>query len=366
MATEDTNRGAFRIQEHYCRTNASPIYADVCAALADGLTRATRTGARVLDWPGEPTRDAVPLRLIGGLHALVLSGADGPLADVFAGRIAAPARIAAVVGDVLRDHDDALFPWLDGPPQTNEPGRSGALMTGLLAVAARFGPRLEVLEIGSSAGLNLLIDRYRIDLGGTVVGPVDSPVSIVPDWRGPPPASVPVEIVSIRGCDVNPMDATDPVVEARLAAFIWAEAPERLARVQGAIAMLRTRPVDLVQADAADWVEARLAEPQAAGVTRVLMHSVVWQYLPEPVADRIRAAMTAAGARATAERPLAWVSMEPDRSLGYQVVRMRGGPDDDGWRVLATAHAHAAWIDSRAPDAGDGGIALPDGARVRI
>ena len=366
MATEDINRGAFRIQEHYCRSNASPIYAAVCAALADGLTRDTRTGARVLDWAAEPTRDAVPLRLIGGLHALVLAGLDPALADVFAGRIADPARVADTLSAVLRDHDAALYPWLDGPPQTNEPGRSGALTTGLLAVAARFGPALAVLEIGSSAGLNLLIDRYRIDLGGTIVGPADAPVSIVPDWRGPPPASVPVEIVSVRGCDVNPMDATDPVVEARLAAYIWAEAPERLRRVQGAIAMLREKPVDLVRADAADWIEARLAEPQAAGVTRVLMHSVVWQYLPQAVADRIRAAMAAAGARATADRPLAWVSMEPDRSLGHQIVRMRGWPGDDGWHVLATAHAHAAWIDSRAPDAEDAGIALPEGAQVRV
>ena len=366
MADEQTNRGAFRIQEHYCRANAAPIYAAVCAALTERLSRDTRTGARVLDWPGEPTRDAVPLRLIGGLHALVLAGRDAALSDVFAGRIDDPARIGAVIADVLRTQDAALYPWLDGPPQTNEPGRSAALMTGLLAVAAWFGPRLEVLEIGSSAGLNLLIDRYRIDLGGTVTGRADAPVAIVPDWRGAPPPDVPIAIESVRGCDVHPMDATDPAVEARLAAFIWAEAPERLRRVQAAIAMLRDRAVDLARADAADWIEARLAEPQAAGVTRVLMHSVVWQYLPEATAARIRAAMTAAGDRATAARPLAWVSMEPDRSLGHQVIRMRGWPGDSGWRVLGTAHAHAAWIDSRAPDAVEEGIALPDGAKVDI
>ena len=191
-------------------------------------------------------------------------------------------------------------------------------------------------------------------------------MSIVPDWRGPPPADVPVAIVSVRGCDVHPMDATDPAVEARLAAYIWAEAPERLARVQGVIAMLRARPVDLVRADAADWIEAQLAEPQAAGVCRVLMHSVVWQYLPEPTAERIRGAMKAAGARATAERPLAWVMMEPDRSLGHQVLRMRGWPGEEGWQVLATAPAHAAWIASRAPDAADAGIALPEGAQVKV
>ncbi|WP_347340710.1 hypothetical protein [Sphingomonas sp. CROZ-RG-20F-R02-07] len=50
MTGEAVVRQAFRIQEHYCRANAAPIYAEVCAALAKGLSRDTRTGARVLDW----------------------------------------------------------------------------------------------------------------------------------------------------------------------------------------------------------------------------------------------------------------------------------------------------------------------------
>ena len=236
-------------------------------------------------------------------------------------------------------------------------------MTGLIEVARRFGPKLELLEIGSSAGLNLLIDRYRIDLGGTMIGPADSPVTIRPDWQGAAPEPTPLDIVSVKGCDVAPMDATDPAVEARLAAYVWAEEPQRLMRVRKAIAMMRERGVDLVRADAADWVEAQLAEPQTAGVTRVLMHSVVWQYLPEPVAERIRAAMKAAGARATPDKPLAWVMMEPDRALGYQVIRVRHWPDGDAWRVVGTSHAHGRWIKPGNPDERDG-IDLPDSARL--
>ena len=364
MASEENVRGAFRIQAHYCSANGAPIYARIAGALAQGLTRETRTGARVLDWPGEPTRDALPLRLIGGLHALVLAGKDEELAAVYRGATTDPAAVEDVLAGVFARHDAALLPWLDGPPQTNEPGRSAALMTGLIEVARRYGPRLEVLEIGSSAGLNLLIDRYRIDLGGTGVGPADAAVSIAPAWRGPPPVPVPVEIVAIRGCDVAPMDATDPAVEARLAAYTWPEAPERLTRVRAAIALMRERGVDLVEADAADWVEARLAEPQLAGVTRVLMHSVVWQYLPEPVADRIRVAMAAAGAGATRERPLAWVMMEPDRSLGHQVIRVRSWPDADAWEAIGHAHAHAAWIEAGDGESAVARIDLPEGARV--
>lgn len=365
MAGEDNNRGAFRIQEFYCTKNGAPMYARLCTAIAEGLTRDSKVGAQVIDWPGEPTRDALPLRFIGGLHALVRAGKDAGLAAIFAGETVDPAAIAADLNRALVAHDDELLPWLDGPPQTNEPGRSGSLMTGLLEVARRFGSRIELLEIGSSAGLNLLIDRYAFDLGGTTAGPADSPVTLTPEWTGPAPEPAAVDIVSVRGCDIQPLDATDPAVATRLLAYVWPEMPVRFGRMERAIAMQREKPVDLIQADAADWVEARLAEPQAAGVTRVLMHSVVWQYLPEAVADRIRAAMAAAGAQATADRPLAWVMVEPNRAFAEHVIRVRSWPGDGEWTVLATAHAHGAWIKyGEAADADRVRIDLPDSAKV--
>ena len=364
MADEASNRESFRIQEFYCRNMDAPIYARTCIAIADGLARASRTGRRILDWPGEPTRDALPLRFMGGLHDLVRRGGDAGMAAVFRGEITDTTAIADALNAALIAHDDELYGWLDGPPQTNEPGRSAALMLGLMEIARRHGPTIELLEIGSSAGLNLLIDRYAFDLGGTLVGPVDAPVTIRPDWEGTPPESVDIDIVSVRGSDIQPLDATDPAVESRLAAYVWPETPARAERLTRAIAMQRTKPVDLVRADAADWIEARLAEPQAAGVTRVLMHSVVWQYLPEAVADRVRTAMNAAGAAATAERPLGWVMMEPDRNLGKQVVRVKSWPGHDDWQVLATAHAHGTWIRSGPPADGGQEYGLPQTARM--
>jgi len=364
MADEAGNREAFRIQEFYCRNMDAPIYARLCAAIADGLTRDSRTGERILDWAGEPTRDALPLRFIGGLHALVQEGADSGLAAVFRGETTDSRAIAAAVNAALAAHDDFLLPWLDGPPQTNEPGRSGALIVGLIEIARRYGPKIELLEIGSSAGLNLLIDRYAFDLGGVKVGPAAAPVTIAPEWRGDPLVPAPIEIVSVRGCDVRPLDATDPAVEARLAAYVWAETPLRAERLRKAIAMQRAKPVDLVQADAADWVEARLAEPQQVGVTRVLMHSVVWQYLPEASASRIRAAMNAAGARATPDCPLAWVMMEPDRAFAHQVIRMKSWPGNEEWHVVATAHAHGAWVKNGVEDRDKRRYDLPESAKV--
>lgn len=359
---EEAVRQAFLIQEHYCRTMDAPIYAAITGAVARDLTRVTAVGARLLDWPGEPTRDALPLRFMGGLNALVLAGRDAGLAALFAGRVPDD-QVAAVLDRVLAEHEAALMPWLDGPPQTNEPGRSAALMLGLMEVARRHGPKIELLEIGSSAGLNLLIGRYGFDLGGTGVGPADAAIVLTPEWTGPAPAPAPVEIVSARGCDVAPMDATDPAVEARLSAFVWAEEPRRLQRLRTAIGMVREHGVRLDRADAADWLEQRLTEPQAAGVTRVLMHSVVWQYLPQETARRVRAAMERAAAAATAARPLAWVMMEPNRAIAHQVMRVMSWPGHAEPVVLGVAHAHAAWIRYGAPDTGEG-IELPESARV--
>ena len=346
MAGEAENRAAFLVQAGYSGAMDAPITTRIVTALATAIDRDSETGRRVLDWPGEPVADAMVLRLVGGLHALHLAEIDPALSAVFEG---APVDEVAVLGAAVRRYDAALLPWLDGPPQTNEAGRSAGLMTGLLHLATRFGWPFELLEIGSSAGLNLLIDRYGFDLGGVRAGPGDAALTIAPEWRGAPPPDAGVTIGSVRGVDIAPIDLGDPAAAARLQAYVWVDAVERRARLATAIALVRAHGVRLDRGDAADWVEARLAEPQAAGVARVLMHSVVWQYLPPASQARIRDAMAAAGARATAARPLGWVMMEPNRDLHRHEVRVRGWPGARPMELVAFTHAHGAWVEGLTP-----------------
>jgi hypothetical protein len=349
MGSEAENRESFHVQAAYCEAMAAPITARVCVALADALDRDSETGRRVLDWSGEPVADALVLRLVGGLHALHRRGGDEALDRVFTGAVTDGAEVTAILRSVVRAHDAALLPWLDGPPQTNEAGRSAGLMTGLLHVASRFGPAMDLLEIGSSAGLNLLIDRYAFDLGGLRRGPADSPVLIAPEWRGPPPPDAAVTIGSVQGVDIAPVDVADPAEAERLAAYVWVDATDRLQRIERGIAMIRAHGVSLAQGEAAEWVEARLAEPQAPGTTRVLMHSVVWQYLPPASQSRIREAMEAAGRSATQERRLAWVMMEPNRDLHRHEVRVQTWPGDRPMELVALTHAHGAWVEALPP-----------------
>ena len=331
-------------QVAYCVRNDAPITAALVQALADALDSTTRTGAAVLGWQGDPVADALPLRLAGGVHDAWQNGEAPELSGIFDGT-GSPVENASAMRSFLCRADAQLLTWLDGPPQTNEPGRSAQLMTGLIEIAARHGPKLEILEIGSSAGLNLLIDRYRIDLPGISTGPADSSVHLTPEWRGTPPPPVAPQIMSIRGVDIAPVDATSDAGAHRLLAYVWADHTLRFERLAHAIALLRAHPPRLDAGHAADWVEARLAEPQPIGVTRVLMHSIVWQYIDPPGQARITAAMEAAGAKATPDLPLAWVRVEADRTMNQHDITVQSWPGHSDTRLLGHAHAHGFWVE---------------------
>ena len=339
-------REAYANQVDFCLTNGSPVTARIVAAIAVQFDDA-EPGAfirTIRDWPGKsPLGDALPLRSAGGLHALHLSGAAPELAPIYAD---VPADDAVIVGAVVRAHEAELLPWLDGPPQTNEAGRSCGFVAAMLWLAGQgLPPRFECLEIGSSAGINLMIDRYHYELGGAEVGPQDAAMRFAPEWRGPALPPQPIAFASLKGCDVAPVDLTDPAQALRLRAYIWPEHTVRFARLEAAIATATAKSPDLVQMNASDFVEQQLARPQAPGTTRVLMHSIVWQYVPQDQQARIKAAMEAAGAQATAERPLAWIALEANRTLLNHGLSVRFWPGSGEEKLLAAAHAHGAWLE---------------------
>src|SRR3546814_11857634 len=84
----------------------------------------------------------------------------------------------------------------------------------------RLPPRFDCLEIGSSAGINLMIDRYHYELSGVHVGPQPGAMAFAPDWRGDHPPIHDIEIASLTGFDVAQVDLPDPAQALRLKAFI--------------------------------------------------------------------------------------------------------------------------------------------------
>ncbi|MDE2301828.1 MAG: DUF2332 domain-containing protein [Sphingomonadales bacterium] len=346
MGARDVAQGIAWQAEHAARNDA-PITARICLAQLAVMQGDTATGRRISTWPGAVIEDALPLRLAAAFHHLHLTGAEARLTPVYTGAITDQAAVDAAVLAVVRDHDAALLRWLDGPPQTNEAGRSASFIAALAWLSGRIGPRFEMNELGASAGCNTMIERYRYELGGVGFGPAGSPVRIAPEWRGPPPPAAEVTIAAISGCDRAPIDLADRAQALRLKSYIWPEQPFRLERLDQIIALAQASPPRLVRAEADAWVPVRLAAPQPAGVTRVFYHSIVWQYLAPEARARIEAALRDAGARASAQRPLAWVMLETNRATFRHELRVRHWPGPAGWTLLGEAQAHGAWVEWR-------------------
>ncbi len=334
-------RTAFRQQAAFCRASGSALTGAVLEALADTLDVSTRTGRRILEWPGDPMVDALKLRIAGGLNALARSGREPELTKLYDARTG---EFHAVLKRVFEKWDDWLYPWLDGPPQTNEVARAAVLWPGMLEIARRFGPKMEWIEIGSSGGLNLNMDRFGYQLGATRSGDPMSALQLSPGWEGASPRDTPIEVVDRVGIDMQPLDMSDPVIAERMLAYIWPDQTERVARAQTAIIIARAWPPPIVKGDAAEFLVPLLAEPQDAGRTRVVFHSIMLQYLPPEARARVRQTIEAAGARATAERPLAWLSMEFQDKVPTAELRLRCWPGTEAEETLAHVHPHGAQL----------------------
>ncbi len=335
-------RAAFRQQADMCRAAGSPLTAEVLVALADVLGASPRTGARILAWEGDPITDALPLRLTGGLHALARSGKDAALGDLYTHQKGDVPRILA---RVLEGWDEWLCDWLESPPQTNEVGRASALWPGMMHIARRFGPRMEWIEIGASAGLNLNMDQYGYRLGNAVAGDLRSALQLVPDWQGAPPPIADVIVTDRIGVDLHPLDVAQPAIAETLMAYIWPDQRDRLTRTQTAIAMANQAPPPLIAGNAVHLLGPLLAEPQAEGRTRVIFHSIALQYFSDEDRTAIRDMIEAAAIRATPTAPLAWLSLEFQTQGAAQAeLRLRSWPGTGVTETLALVHPHGAQL----------------------
>jgi hypothetical protein len=343
-ATEERVRAAFADQAGWAEKLGSPFMARLTSLLAERLDRSSETGRRVLDWPGPPDAgaDNVPLRLCGGIHALVRSGRLPALAAFYPPNpLGGDEGFAAAVEAALREADEELLPWLDSPPQTNEVGRSAVLMAGLLVIADLFPLPMRTFELGASAGLNLLLDRYAYDLGGLAAGAPDSPLRLVPEWKGSPPPAARVRIEARAAVDLQPMDARRD--RERLLAYVWPDQPDRIRQLEAALAVADRDPPAVEQGDAAEWLEAKLAVGPVPGQTRVVLHSIAFQYFPESTQARIAAMIERAGADASESCPLAWLRFEFLTADGKTSLRLRTWPGGED-RLLAWAHPHGKWV----------------------
>jgi hypothetical protein len=294
--------------------------------------------------------EAVPLRLFGALHDLVLSGAAPELARHYPSD-AGPGDAAAAWAEaraLIPAHSDQLAEFMTHEPQTNEVRRSAALLGGFLEVARTTRLPFRCFELGASAGLNQFWDRFSYDLGeGRRWGDPAAAVRLISAWRGAAPATdQAVSVIERAACDRRPIRLSDPLERRRLQAYVWPDQRDRLANLRAAIDLALSEGAAVETADAPQWAR-REAAPKPGAAT-VLYHSIFFQYMPPESQAALIQAVQEHGAAATPESPFAWLRLEPDlnnlKTIEVRLTQWPGGEE----RLLAESHPHATWVDWRA------------------
>jgi hypothetical protein len=256
-----------------------------------------------------------PLQLFSGLHYLVLSGRAS----------------WDEVGAALRDEAGFLAEWVATERvQTNEPRRCWWLVPCFLEAARRTGAEaFDCVELGCSAGLNLLWDRYGYEYaGGSLAG---APVfggeerGRLVAVTGPPP------VRSRIGVDLAPPDLhTDEGVRL-LESFVWVGQEQRLADLDAAIEVWRRDPPEVVVGDLVDELPG-LLERGSDGAVLLVWETAALGYLPEARQEQARALLT------EADCVFVHTGRPADGSHDYYGLYVDGDE-------VAHAEFHGAWIE---------------------
>jgi hypothetical protein len=288
------------------------LYVDLCRRFAHDPV--------VSEIVGEDPAWDVPLRLLGGLHYLVLAG-------------------EASWDDPLAAHTEFLRTFVrEQSVQTNEVQRSWVLLPCFLRAAQLLDTHeLDVVELGPSAGLNLVWDRYGYLYEAGRWGPDDAALRLTGEERSRVPAAlldlVP-RVVRRVGIDLAPIDVTTDEGGRLLQCFVWGGQDERLRRLTRAIEVVRSHPPELVRGDLAHELPHVLGERPA-----LVFQTAVFGYVSHETRDAARDAL------ARAERPLAFVTAGRPRDggtgWGMRIVTYPGGERE----FVGHADFHGAWLE---------------------
>ncbi|MDP2287094.1 MAG: DUF2332 domain-containing protein [Actinomycetota bacterium] len=349
-------RYACELQARLCHENGSPTWAAIVEEIANQLDDEANDVVDLLRSDlQDPVESAVLLRLLGAVHRLLIAGQSDELAQYLPslGGEVDVLRVVPAFFAFASAHKAAIREGMQAGVQTNEVGRAAVLSAGLRHLTREFGLPIQLLEVGCSAGLNLHLDRYRINTTADSWGPADSAVVLEPDFDGAL-LGAEVTIQSRIGCDLAPLDARSTADGEKLRSFIWPEDTARLARLEAALSIFESVQIDTCPAT--PWLRQRLAA-RCPGVITVVMHSIVMPYLTDHERQQFEECIADAGRRATSDAPLAWLRMEPSDEWGSVILELSTWPKGLH-EVLATCTPHGgqiAWRDLRpSTSVGDG------------
>jgi len=266
------------------RSGRSPLYVTLMRGAAEDID-AEGAVARLFEGIPTPPGSVPQLRLLAALHYLVLSGQAPGLAAFYpsAGGEQPVDDVWPVARTTIDEHFEQIRMRLRRTVQTNEPGRSAVLFAGLLWLAERHRRPIRLLEVGASAGLNLVADRYAYVVGGRELGDPASPLRFEDPWMPPPPidleaAASRLRIVARAGCDLTPLDPTRPQDQIVLLSYIWPDELHRIDRMRAALSVAARNPIPVAARRGSEWLPDALAAAGDGELT-VVWHSVMRQYV---------------------------------------------------------------------------------------
>lgn len=339
-AIEPTMLDAIALQAGAAELLGAPTYKRILEAIADDYRSGGASYDILHSVHGRPVHDALPLRLLSGLHRLALSGHAPELAAQYVTCGGSPsADVGTIALNTIAANQILLLPAMHENVQTNETGRSRALVAGLSWLGRKYGlQEVQLFEMGASAGLNLCAGEFRFENPLSATGPQGSPITFVDGWLEPfAPLGDTPRIVDLHGCDVFPIDINNAADTLKLLSFVWPDQIERFTRLKKAIEIARTLDLKIDQEDAGSWIDRRL-HSHSSGV-RVAWHSIAWQYFPSATKDAVRAALGDHGSRATSANPLVWLRMEPaGATADLQATIWRGDAPTEHTLALVGYH----------------------------
>jgi hypothetical protein len=280
------------------------LYAALSENAAAELYKGTRFRHALKPFEDEPPNRIFPNRLFALVHEWVLAGQLPALARHYptTGGELGPNEAWPLFRDAVIEREDDMVLPLARLHQHNEIGRVPVLGVGFDAVARRF-PDLSwhLYEIGASAGLLLHGDTWA---------------TFWPDWcacqfDGPAVQWPSIDIEERLGCDLEPIDPLDHDSAMRLRSLIWADRPDLLDVLNGALKFyddFLPAAASVEKADAANWLTDRLSLRE--GTVTVVFSSAMRVHASPESLRRIDKAIERAGEYASEARALAYVSFE--------------------------------------------------------
>ena len=291
--------------------------------------------------------------LFGAVHYLLAKAPNEALATHYRTLSSGPpvGSLVALFREFCLSHREAIVRIVETRMvQTNEVRRSACLLPAFGEVANRAGSPLTLIEIGPSAGLNLVFDRYGYDYGnGIVAGVPESAVRINSDSRGAPPPVSPLPRVAARlGIDLNPLDVGDSDEMDWLRALVWPDHTDRMALLNAAIEVARDDPPVLIGGDLFELLPALIEEADPDSAVCVFATFVLNQF-SEEMRERLRQLLLASAKRREVSIVVMgfseFVSMQFEQPFEGSMWLAQLGPRGNSATRLAGCHHHGRWID---------------------